>query len=142
MSATAYGWLVLASPLAGMILIALGWRVLPGRSAGWLAALAILSDPALLEGVRERAGELRVALDGHRGIAEVRGRGLMVGVGLADGVDAREVARAALAAGLMVNAPNPSTIRLLPPLTITAGDLAQGLGQLLTALDGCVPQRA
>ena len=44
MSASAYGWLVLACPLAGMILIALGWRVLPGRSAGWLAALAILGS--------------------------------------------------------------------------------------------------
>ena len=30
MSATSYGWLVLAFPLAGMLIIALGWRVLPG----------------------------------------------------------------------------------------------------------------
>jgi len=33
--------LVLAFPLAGSILIALGWRSLPGRSAGWIGSAAI-----------------------------------------------------------------------------------------------------
>src|ERR1700683_3557122 len=41
MSATAYGWLVLAFPLAGMLATALGFRSLPGRWAGWLATGAI-----------------------------------------------------------------------------------------------------
>jgi NADH-quinone oxidoreductase subunit L len=41
MSATTAGWLVLLCPLIGTIVIALGWRVLPGRSAGWIATLAI-----------------------------------------------------------------------------------------------------
>jgi NADH-quinone oxidoreductase subunit L len=36
LSATAYGWLVLAFPLAGTVVISLGWRWLPGRSAGWI----------------------------------------------------------------------------------------------------------
>ena len=36
MSATTYGWLVLLFPLLGMLAIALGFRSLPGRSAGWL----------------------------------------------------------------------------------------------------------
>ncbi len=42
MSATSYGWLVLAFPLTGMLVIALGWRVLPGRLPGWIASAAIL----------------------------------------------------------------------------------------------------
>jgi NADH-quinone oxidoreductase subunit L len=42
MSATGFGWLVLAFPLAGMLICALGYRQLPGRSAGWIASLAIL----------------------------------------------------------------------------------------------------
>ncbi len=41
MSATTFGWLVLAFPLAGMALIGLGFRRLPGRSAGWIATAAI-----------------------------------------------------------------------------------------------------
>jgi NADH-quinone oxidoreductase subunit L len=43
-SVTDYGWLVLAFPLAGLILISLGWRVLPGRSAGWIGSGAILAS--------------------------------------------------------------------------------------------------
>jgi NADH-quinone oxidoreductase subunit L len=41
MEATDYGWLILAFPLAGSMLIAFGWRLLPGRSAGWIGTLAI-----------------------------------------------------------------------------------------------------
>ena len=43
MSATTYGWLVLAFPLAGSIAIALGYRVLPGRAAGWIGTGAIFA---------------------------------------------------------------------------------------------------
>jgi NADH-quinone oxidoreductase subunit L len=41
MSATTYGWLILAFPLAGSIVIALGWRSLPGRTAGYVGSTAI-----------------------------------------------------------------------------------------------------
>src|SRR5919199_1337691 len=41
MTATTYAWLALAFPLAGTIVIALGWRVLPGRTAGWIGTGAI-----------------------------------------------------------------------------------------------------
>ena len=41
MEPTTYGWLVLAFPLAGSLLIAFGYRVLPVRSAGWIGTAAI-----------------------------------------------------------------------------------------------------
>jgi NADH-quinone oxidoreductase subunit L len=41
MTATTFGWLILAFPLAGSLVIALGWRRLPGRSAGWIGSAAI-----------------------------------------------------------------------------------------------------
>ncbi|MGD0197271.1 MAG: NADH-quinone oxidoreductase subunit L [Solirubrobacteraceae bacterium] len=41
MSATTAGWLVLAGPLLGTLLIALGFKRLPGRSAGWIGTAAI-----------------------------------------------------------------------------------------------------
>jgi NADH-quinone oxidoreductase subunit L len=44
LSATSYGWLVLAFPLAGTIVIALGWRVWPGKLPGWIASAAILGS--------------------------------------------------------------------------------------------------
>jgi NADH-quinone oxidoreductase subunit L len=41
MTQTTYGWLVLAFPLLGTLTIALGYRSLPGRSAGWIGTGAI-----------------------------------------------------------------------------------------------------
>jgi NADH-quinone oxidoreductase subunit L len=41
MSATTYAWLVLGFPLAGSLVIALGWRALPARTAGWIGTAAI-----------------------------------------------------------------------------------------------------
>jgi NADH-quinone oxidoreductase subunit L len=41
MSATTFGWLVLAFPLLGLLVIGLGFQKLPGRSAGWIATAAI-----------------------------------------------------------------------------------------------------
>jgi NADH-quinone oxidoreductase subunit L len=40
-SATDYGWLILAFPLAGLLVSSFGWRVLPGRLPGWIASAAI-----------------------------------------------------------------------------------------------------
>ncbi|MEJ7876483.1 MAG: NADH-quinone oxidoreductase subunit L, partial [Solirubrobacterales bacterium] len=41
MSATDFGWLVLAFPLAGSILIGLGHRRWGGKTAGWIGTAAI-----------------------------------------------------------------------------------------------------
>jgi NADH-quinone oxidoreductase subunit L len=40
-SATTYAWLVIAFPLAGCLITGLGWRWLPGRTAGWIGTAAI-----------------------------------------------------------------------------------------------------
>ena len=100
-----------------------------------LEALAILADPGLLAAVGERGAELRAGLEGHPAIIGIRGRGLMLGLALATGVDASAVTRSALAGGLVVNAPNPETIRLLPALTMSADEAATGIERLIAALD-------
>src|ERR1700733_7769047 len=41
MTTTTYGWLVLAFPLLGTLITAFGFRVLPGRTAGWIGTGAI-----------------------------------------------------------------------------------------------------
>ena len=41
MTTTTWGWLVLAFPLAGTLITAFGFRVLPGRTAGWIGTGAI-----------------------------------------------------------------------------------------------------
>jgi predicted acetylornithine/succinylornithine family transaminase len=90
----------------------------PVASAAALAVLDIVDDPALLRAVRERGGRLREGLESLEGVREVRGRGLMIGVGLEDGFDSATVTADLLERGAVVNAPEPSTLRLLPPLTI------------------------
>ncbi|HET8954683.1 MAG TPA: acetylornithine/succinylornithine family transaminase [Solirubrobacterales bacterium] len=101
----------------------------PVATAAALAVLEIVDDPVLLRHVRELGAYLREKLEGLDGVAETRGRGLMVGVGLAEGVDAAAVGADLLERGLVVNVPRPDTLRLLPPLVIDSDhvDLAVGL---------------
>jgi predicted acetylornithine/succinylornithine family transaminase len=90
----------------------------PVAAAAALAVLDIVDDPALLRAVRERGGRFREGLEGLDGVREVRGRGLMIGVGLEDGLGAAAITTDLLERGAVVNAPEPGTLRLLPPLTI------------------------
>jgi len=57
----------------------------------------------------------------------VRGRGLMVGAGLADGLDPAGIASRALDAGLVLNVPAPATLRFLPPLVISEAEVDKAL---------------
>jgi acetylornithine/N-succinyldiaminopimelate aminotransferase len=90
----------------------------PIAAAAALAALDVIDDPQLLRRARELGGRFMAALDGLDSIADVRGRGLMVGVSLAEGLDAPDVARRALDGGLVINVPGPGMLRFLPPLVI------------------------
>lgn len=56
-------------------------------------------------------------------VTEVRGRGLLLGVGLVAPL-AKDVVAAALSHGLIVNAANESTVRLAPPLIVGDPELA------------------
>jgi acetylornithine/N-succinyldiaminopimelate aminotransferase len=102
----------------------------PVVAAAALATFEVLSDPALLERVRELGEELQGRLEELPGVAAVRGRGLMVAFDLAAG-GAPELARRALVEErLVLNATGPATIRLLPPLTIGRDDLEEGVSRI------------
>jgi predicted acetylornithine/succinylornithine family transaminase len=101
----------------------------PVATAAALAVLDIVDDPVLLRQVRELGAYLREKLEALDGVRVTRGRGLMIGVALESGVDAKEVAADLLERGLVVNVPRPDTLRLLPPLVIDSDhvDLAVDL---------------
>jgi len=82
----------------------------------------------------ERGAHLVAALENVSGVVGVRGRGLMLGVELAAGLDARRAYADLLEAGLIVNAVNPSTIRLLPPITVTEAELDEAVDMIAAAL--------
>jgi predicted acetylornithine/succinylornithine family transaminase len=96
-------------------------------SAAALAVLEEVDDPTLLRAVRERGALLRGGLLALDGVTEVRGRGLMLGVGLDDGIDSAAVTSDLLARGLIVNPPEPGTLRLLPPLTVDPAQIERAI---------------
>jgi predicted acetylornithine/succinylornithine family transaminase len=103
-------------------------------SAAALAVLELVDDPALLRQVRELGGALREALLVLDGVTEVRGRGLMLGVGLAEGIDAAALGADLLERGLIVNVPEPGTLRLLPPLTVDATQIEKAVALIADSL--------
>jgi acetylornithine/succinyldiaminopimelate/putrescine aminotransferase len=106
-----------------------------GTSAA-LAVLDAVDDPALLRSVRELGARLRSGLEELPGVVGTRGRGLMVGVAVADGIDTAAVGADLLQRGLVVNVPAPGTIRLLPPLVVDAGQIDKAVGLIGESLLG------
>jgi acetylornithine/N-succinyldiaminopimelate aminotransferase len=106
----------------------------PLVAAASIAAFDVIDDPELLRGVRELGGRLCAGLEALDGIAEVRGRGLMVGARL-DGGQAKEVASRALGEGLIVNPIGDETLRFLPPLVIGEAEVDEALAILRRVLN-------
>lgn len=91
-----------------------------GNPVACAAALATLNEvQSLLDQTVETGAWLRAELEAAG--YTVRGTGLLLGVEVSDAVLAQ---RELLDAGFIVNAANSTTIRLAPPLIITAGELA------------------
>src|SRR3954452_20508262 len=112
----------------------------PLASVAALAVLEIVDDATLLRGVRERGAKLREALLALDGVETVRGRGLMLGVGLGEGIDAARIGADLLERGLIVNVPEPGTLRLLPPLTVDSDQIERAVATIAAALLSYAPQ--
>ena len=106
----------------------------PVGAAAALAALDLLDEPELLASVRAVGDRLAGGLRALDGVAEVRGRGLMVGVTLAEGLDSAAVRDQCLEAGLVINRPGPQMLRFLPPLIVGEGEVDEALAILGNAI--------
>jgi acetylornithine/N-succinyldiaminopimelate aminotransferase len=107
----------------------------PVIASAALAALEVTDDQELLHRVRELGHLLTAALELLPHVTSVRGRGLMLACEL--DVPAPEVARRALSEQrLIVNATGPTTVRLLPALTIDRGEVEEAVRRLGVALSG------
>jgi acetylornithine/N-succinyldiaminopimelate aminotransferase len=89
------------------------------------AVLGVIERDDLVGNAARRGGQIRDLILSINSplISEVRGRGLLLGIGLSEPV-ALKLAAAALEAGLIVNAANESSIRLAPPLIVCDAELA------------------
>lgn len=103
----------------------------PVAAAAALATLSVLESRDLLANVRATGEYLRRELAGLDGVTDVRGKGFLIGIDL-DGPFAPAAVSAALGAGFIINSTGPSTLRLAPPLILTA----EQAGTFLAALPG------
>ena len=103
----------------------------PVACAAALVALEICSDPALLAHVVAMGERFAAALEELPFVASVRGRGLLVGAELVAGTSAIELARRALLEErLVINATGPSSLRMEPPLIVSADQIDEAVARL------------
>ena len=107
-----------------------------GNPVACAAAKAVLGviDEAFLAEVRRKGQLLIDAASQVPGVAQVRGRGLMLGVVLDEAV-AKLVVKHGLEEGLILNAPGENVIRLTPPLVISDDEIAEAMQRLARAID-------
>ncbi|MCP1118991.1 ornithine--oxo-acid transaminase [Robbsia andropogonis] len=100
-------------------------------------ALQVLRDEGLCARA-EQGGALLVGLlrdAAHPLIADIRGKGLMIGVQFVASVDAEAVCHALMDAGIVTKVTHHNTIRLSPPLAINDETLQWAVGVLLRVLN-------
>jgi acetylornithine/N-succinyldiaminopimelate aminotransferase len=104
-------------------------------AAAGLVVLETVNTPAFLAEIRRKGEKIRSAILAwdHPRVAEIRGRGLIIGVDI--GAEAWPVLEAALEEGLLILSAGPKTLRLLPPYTIGDDEIDLGLGILRKVLD-------
>ena len=107
-----------------------------------------LGAPGFLEDVRRRAGIMRDSLqavaDRYEGaVVELRGRGFLCGVRLADALPAGDAVAAMREENLLTVPAGENTVRFLPPLVISEEEIALAaetfervLGRMVSAGDG------
>ncbi|HYX93075.1 MAG TPA: aspartate aminotransferase family protein [Myxococcaceae bacterium] len=101
------------------------------------AAVQIVSEPRMLEAVREKGAYLLRQLEEMRArisdkVVAVRGKGLLVGVEVAS--DARGVVRRCREAGVLVNVAGEKTVRMAPAFIVAREQLDEGVAALEKAI--------
>lgn len=101
----------------------------------------LVSDPALLEGVKQRSARLTARLEaiGTRFnlFKEVRGKGLLIGAELVSAYAgrAKDFVNAAAKHGVMLLIAGPDVLRFAPSLVIPESDIDEGLARLEKAIE-------
>jgi acetylornithine aminotransferase len=114
-----------------------------GNPLGTRVANAVLTEierAGLVEGALTKGARIRdgITAIGSPLVQEVRGSGLLIGVGLHNPV-AAAIAAEALERGLIVNAPNESSLRIAPPLIVSDAEIDEFLSilaQSMAAVEG------
>lgn len=84
----------------------------------------------------EKGASLTSLLEQLPHVVSVRGRGLLLGVELAVGIDAKDVQSQLLTNGLVANAVTASALRLAPPLTVSEQEIREAVTIIAQVLKG------
>jgi len=108
----------------------------PLVTAAALAVLDEIEQSGLVANAETRGRQLGEGIRALESplIAEVRGQGLLIGIGLVEPI-AKQLTEAALERGLIINAANESSIRLAPPLIIGDAEVAEFLDLFAATLE-------
>ena len=106
----------------------------PLVAAAALATLRVIEEEDLMGNARAMGTRLAGRLRALPQVTEVRGRGLMIGVETAGPIARATMAFARDEHQLLVNATGETTLRIVPPLTITADEVDEAVGRLGAAL--------
>lgn len=124
------GALLVADGVAGALVPGDHGSTFGGNPVSAAAAGAVVDavDAELLDNVRARGADLADGLRALPGVHRVQGRGLLLGAVTA--MPAADVVAAARQEGLLVLTAGDHVVRLAPPLSVTADDVALALAHL------------
>ena len=109
----------------------------PVSCAAALASLEFLTETILLDSVEIKGEQFIRRLEGNPGIAEIRSKGLMMGVEIRDPENRRKLSGKLLDAGIITDwfLLHPGTFRIAPPLTISKEEIDLACDRILRCLD-------
>lgn len=105
----------------------------PVACASALAAISVIERKSLLLKVRTFEEVIKSELSKLPEVMEVRGQGLLLGIVLAH-ENSSQVKEGLLRAGVLVNAPAPSVIRIAPALTVSRKEVAKFISTFIKVL--------
>lgn len=109
-----------------------GNALMAAVGAAVLAEVAAPSFLAHVNAASKRLWEGVEALSAQHDLGAVRGKGLLLALDLTERRDSAAVSSKALEHGLLVNAPRPDSLRFMPALNVTFGEI----DAMLEILDG------
>jgi len=106
----------------------------PLATAAGIAALKTIINEGILDNCRKSGAYLTERLNGLKAkyafIKEVRGKGLIIGMELAEDIKGGDIVKECLAKGLLINCVGDKVLRFIPALVVTEKEVDEMLGIL------------
>lgn len=111
------------------------------------AVLDVVTEPGFLDDVQQKSLRLKQGFARLQDqfpdlIADVRTAGLLTGLKLTQRLQPADVVKAATAEKLLIVGAGDNTVRILPPLNVADGDIAEGVERLARALARAAKSKA